>query len=92
MFLLFDRLRGENSKHHIFNSCWMPYPYTIVISRPPTKVFYATMILSTIIRPSLLLAGSFLAIGLVEAMSEIVMSPLGSLIDSAIIHFSGGDG
>lgn len=84
--------RGKLRVSHVLNSWRMPYPYAIVISRSPTKVFYAAMILFTIIRPSLLLAGSFLAIGVVEAMNAIVVSPIGSLIDSAIIHFSGGDG
>ncbi|CAM9355306.1 unnamed protein product, partial [Ectocarpus sp. 8 AP-2014] len=57
-----------------------------------SKVVYVASILYAVTRPSVLLAGSFLAVAAVEISVSVSESPVGSLVDAAIRHASGGDG
>lgn len=63
-------------------------------SRSPfsNKMLYAVMALFAISRPSVLLVGGFLAVGAVEVFCSVSMSPITSLIDSAVRHSFGGKG
>ncbi|CAN0051041.1 unnamed protein product, partial [Ectocarpus sp. 12 AP-2014] len=53
---------------------------------------YVASILYAVTRPSVLLASSFLAVAAVEILVSVSESPVGSLVDAAIRHASGGDG
>ncbi|CAM9774867.1 unnamed protein product, partial [Ectocarpus sp. 12 AP-2014] len=53
---------------------------------------YVASILYAVTRPSVLLASSFLAVAAVEISVSGSESPVGSLVDAAIRHASGGDG
>lgn len=56
------------------------------------KILYGVMSLYAVFRPSVLVAGGVLAVGAVEALCSVSMSPIGSLVDSAIRHTFGGEG
>ncbi|CAB1096853.1 unnamed protein product [Ectocarpus sp. CCAP 1310/34] len=56
------------------------------------QVVYVASILYAVTRPSVLLASSFLAVAAVEISVSVSESPVGSLVDAAIRHASGGDG
>ncbi|CAM9324048.1 unnamed protein product [Ectocarpus sp. 4 AP-2014] len=56
------------------------------------QVVYTALFLYTVTRPSVLFAGTFLAVAAVEASCSFSTSPIGSLIDSSIRHAFGGDG
>lgn len=57
-----------------------------------SKVVYVASILYAVTRPSVLLASSFLAVAAAEISVSVSESPVGSLVDAAIRHASGGDG
>ena len=57
-----------------------------------TKMLYMTLLVYMITRPTVLMAGSFLAVIAVELLCAIGKSPISSLIDTAVRQASGMDG
>ena len=68
-----------------------PFRFSLLYDTP-NKILYGVMSLYAISRPSVLIVGGFLAVGAVEALCSVSMSPIGSLVDSAVRHTFGGEG
>eukprot|EP00904_Undaria_pinnatifida_P002326 jgi/Undpi1/12094/HiC_scaffold_4.g01792.m1 len=56
------------------------------------QILYVAMMLYAVFPPSVLVAGGFSAVVVVETLSSIAKSPITSLVDAAVRHSFGGDG
>lgn len=56
------------------------------------QMLYAAIILYAVFSPSVLVAGGFAAVVVVETLSSVSKSPITSLVDAAVRHSFGGDG
>lgn len=64
----------------------------LLLRATSNKILYGVMSLYAVFRPSVLVAGGVLAVGAVEAVCSVSISPIGSLVDSAVRHTFGGEG
>lgn len=70
----------------------LPDPHVSSLYAAVTKILYAAMMLYAVFPPSVLVAGGFSAVVVVETLSSIAKSPITSLVDAAVRHSFGGDG
>lgn len=69
-----------------------PSPNSVQTCISANKMLSVALLMDTIIRPSVLLAGNFLSISTVELLYAIANSPVNSLIDVSVRQSSGAEG